>query len=51
MKSYNFDIGRVSGSAADRKWNACLNLKLKFTMLSITEGGAAPDFKKIYHQI
>ena len=32
IKSSSLDIGRVSGSIAGRKWNAGLDLKLKFTM-------------------
>ena len=36
IKSPSLDIGRVSGSTAGRKWNTGLDLKLKFTMLSIT---------------
>ena len=36
IKGSNIDIARVSGSIAGREWNIGLDLKLKFTMLSIT---------------
>ena len=36
IKSSNLYIGRVYGSTNGRQWNIGLDLKLKFTMLSIT---------------
>ena len=36
IKSSNLYIGRVYGSTNGRQWNTGLDLKLKFTMLSIT---------------